>query len=439
MRPHEHGGNSFSSSAAFGARRAVTTAGPLRASQRARSFPWERLDRAVRADVDATRVLHRWSRRLVRVGELESALSALLDARVEVHVRRIGAGETDDAPLKDGVALLVGACGAALSGAALVEVEPALAVALVARALRRSGPRVLASDPRADSLGGALAAIVLAATRRVHAENALRVFASGSARALARQRASAGEDALEANLSVLLDDDVFAARVLIPRGVALAAPDLSWTRTDLARLGDAPLSLAIVAAVSHSTAGELGTLRRGDAWLPGAWSLHRTPTGALEGPVLLASALYEGGLRAVLGDDGRIVVRDGFEPLGWTPDARERQASLERARPRYSIEEEERVTEGEKDALVEAVGEVPVVVRVEIGSVEMRAREWASLVPGDVVTLGKRIGEAVTLRVGGIAVARGELVDLEGEIAVRIQGRSDAEPSQGELRGTERS
>jgi flagellar motor switch/type III secretory pathway protein FliN len=60
----------------------------------------------------------------------------------------------------------------------------------------------------------------------------------------------------------------------------------------------------------------------------------------------------------------------------------------------------------------------------------MRAREWASLSPGDVVALGRRIGEAVTLRVGGVTVARGELVDLDGEIAVRILGREGpaAEP-----------
>ena len=89
------------------------------------------------------------------------------------------------------------------------------------------------------------------------------------------------------------------------------------------------------------------------------------------------------------------------------------------------------MSEAEKDALVEAVGEVPVVVRVEIGVAEMRARDWASLAPGDVVSLGKKLGEPVTLRVGGITVARGELVDLDGEVAVRILGRTDVEPAPG--------
>ena len=77
-------------------------------------------------------------------------------------------------------------------------------------------------------------------------------------------------------------------------------------------------------------------------------------------------------------------------------------------------------------ALVEAVGEVPVVVRVEIGVAEMRAREWAALGRGDVIALGRKIGEPVTLRVGGVAVAKGELVEIEGEVGVRILGRAGA-------------
>ena len=78
-----------------------------------------------------------------------------------------------------------------------------------------------------------------------------------------------------------------------------------------------------------------------------------------------------------------------------------------------------------RDALVDAVGEVPVVVRVEIGTAEMRAREWAALGAGDVVALGRKIGDGVTLRVGGVTVARGELVDLDGEVGVRILGRTE--------------
>jgi flagellar motor switch/type III secretory pathway protein FliN len=50
----------------------------------------------------------------------------------------------------------------------------------------------------------------------------------------------------------------------------------------------------------------------------------------------------------------------------------------------------------------------------------MSAAEWAALRPGDVVQSGRRIDHAVILRTGGREIARGELVDIEGEIGVRI-------------------
>ena len=78
----------------------------------------------------------------------------------------------------------------------------------------------------------------------------------------------------------------------------------------------------------------------------------------------------------------------------------------------------------DKNVLAQNIGETPVVVRVEVGSAQMTAREWAALGAGDVVALGKRIGENVVLRVGGAEVARGELVDIEGEVGVRIVARA---------------
>jgi flagellar motor switch/type III secretory pathway protein FliN len=39
---------------------------------------------------------------------------------------------------------------------------------------------------------------------------------------------------------------------------------------------------------------------------------------------------------------------------------------------------------------------------------------------GDVLGLGRRIGEPVVLRVGGLAIARGDLVEIEGEVGVRV-------------------
>jgi flagellar motor switch/type III secretory pathway protein FliN len=121
------------------------------------------------------------------------------------------------------------------------------------------------------------------------------------------------------------------------------------------------------------------------------------------GPVFLADPTSSVGVRADLGEDGRLVLRGTFEAL--------RAAGTDMA------------DSTEENQLVRAVGEVPVVVRVEIGEARMAAREWAALRPGDVVALGRRVGESVTLRVGGVPVARGDLVDVEGEVGVRIVER----------------
>jgi flagellar motor switch/type III secretory pathway protein FliN len=50
----------------------------------------------------------------------------------------------------------------------------------------------------------------------------------------------------------------------------------------------------------------------------------------------------------------------------------------------------------------------------------MSAAEWAALRPGDVVQCGRRIEEPIVLRAGGREIARGELVDIEGEVGIRI-------------------
>ena len=75
----------------------------------------------------------------------------------------------------------------------------------------------------------------------------------------------------------------------------------------------------------------------------------------------------------------------------------------------------------DSNALGEAALDAPVVVRVELGNVTLSARKWAELAPGDVIETGRRIGEPVVLRVAGREVARGELVNVEGELGVRIR------------------
>mgnify|MGYP000459228911 CR=1 FL=1 len=58
------------------------------------------------------------------------------------------------------------------------------------------------------------------------------------------------------------------------------------------------------------------------------------------------------------------------------------------------------------------------MAKVASGGRPKATRAGASV--GDVITLARRVGEPVVLRVAGVEVARGELVEVEGEVGVRI-------------------
>jgi type III secretion protein Q len=64
--------------------------------------------------------------------------------------------------------------------------------------------------------------------------------------------------------------------------------------------------------------------------------------------------------------------------------------------------------------------DAPLEISVELARFSLTLGELQRSAPGDVLVTGRRIGEQVTLRVGGRALAQGELVDVEGEIGVRL-------------------
>ena len=62
----------------------------------------------------------------------------------------------------------------------------------------------------------------------------------------------------------------------------------------------------------------------------------------------------------------------------------------------------------------------PIEVVAEVGRVTLRGDEVLALAPGMVVALGAPVVPAVSLRVGNEVWAEGELVDIEGELGVRV-------------------
>src|SRR5262249_17274542 len=155
-----------------------------------------------------------------------------------------------------------------------------------------------------------------------------------------------------------------------------------------------------VAVATAATAADVASLRPGDAWMPGRWPL--ASGASRHGPVTLASPFADEGVSAILGPDGRLVVGGQRVVLAMSDD-------------------ESNV----REAMGQALGDVPLVVRGEVGAAELPAREWAALGKGDVIALGTKIADPVVLRVGGVDVARGELVEIDGEVGVRILERRD--------------
>lgn len=71
----------------------------------------------------------------------------------------------------------------------------------------------------------------------------------------------------------------------------------------------------------------------------------------------------------------------------------------------------------------DALRDLHVEVTVELASQSVSLETLASWGVGAVVEFPQRLGETVVVRAGGRVVARGELVDVEGQVGVRVTAR----------------
>ena len=70
--------------------------------------------------------------------------------------------------------------------------------------------------------------------------------------------------------------------------------------------------------------------------------------------------------------------------------------------------------------MTERNAQLPVTLEVELARVDVSLAEIARLEPGAALPLALDRRGLVTLRVGERAIARGELVDVDGAVGVRI-------------------
>jgi flagellar motor switch/type III secretory pathway protein FliN len=386
----------------------------------AREFPWAGLEPVSRGDANLLRALRRWASGALEVEAIASAASDVVGARVQVLVRRVEP-EPSGSHLDGAIGITLASLDS--TGARRpfrVEAERALAAACVARVLRRPPPTIADASGSTPWMAGAFGAVVLATLRRAHGGCGFAVTKADAMPSPEPEGARddawwADEGAVGVLCTVLVGDDAYLARVGVPRRSAALAPGPLWGVVGLRRLGATPLTLPLVASAWTSTAAEIVGLRAGDVILPAAWAISRGADGRLAGTLRLSSPAAVDGIAVELGADGVLVLRGEAEALwsalGTDSGVKGREGGAGMA------------DSDDTAALVNALGDVPVVVRVELGEATLPAREWASLHRGDVITLGSRIGERVLLRVGGVAVARGDLVDVEGELGVRIAER----------------
>lgn len=254
---------------------------------------------------------------------------------------------------------------AAIPAAAVLEVDPALVVRLV---------DVLAGGPGAAAGATALTPVETAA---------LELFA------LAALDGAASARALEAALAPRLSSEPAEIASPLAIEVAVAAGDV----TGRARL---LVPAAAIRALRRPAGGDGPaaalpvpvSVRRGTASL-GADELDLLAPGDVV--VLDADAP---GARETLVVPGGVAIRGRLEGGA------------------FQVEE---------IAMTERTAQLPVTLEVELARVEVPVGELARLEPGSVLALPVDRRGLVTLRAGERAVARGELVDLDGAVGVRIQ------------------
>lgn len=335
------------------------------------AYPWGALEPLSRATL---RVMSGARQSLNGSAErAAAALSELLELRCELVVRRAQLGRVPAL----GHTIWLSRDTLALGALA----EPALAAFLASRVLRRSEPLTDPSEPLSPPLAGLLAALAVETARRLGITTALLAAPP------------IGEEALLVDVTLVIDGRPFSLTLFAAGTTATPPPE-----PQLAQLGALTLRVPLLIATVAVDRKELLALEPGGALLLGDGA--SIDAGGAGYGVLVAPH-SERGIVARFQPDGRLV-------LG---EATEARLSVER----------EKSTPTEGETLNDVLLDTPVVVRVELGAVSMSAREWARLGTGDVIETGQRIAEPVVLRIAGREVGRGELVNVDGQVGVRIQ------------------
>ncbi|QSQ23993.1 type III secretion system cytoplasmic ring protein SctQ [Pyxidicoccus parkwayensis] len=287
----------------------------------------------------------------------------------------------------------------AVGGTGVLELEPALAFAMLER-IAGAGQRPGVVTELARLEEATLAYLLLLALSAVRSQSVLnpklgpRLSGVTMRRADVVARLDARQSLVAIELSLTVGAVSAGARLLLP------APVLQTVFQELPVERGPGIAPEVLAAALEARC------LIGQTPLP-AMALEALTVGDV---VLFEGVRREGGR---LQGQGRLVTR-GFALVG---DFLAEGFSLTRAYGSAHSQESDMVDLKE---LREGMPPLPVDVEIELTRVMVPLSELAALKPGALLPLHINANEPVLLRVGDRAVARAELVEIEGEVGARV-------------------
>lgn len=328
---------------------------------------------------------------------------ALLGVRAELHpgvVELWPAADARTALSSPLCALWLEHDAAARALPLVCQLAPELGASLVDRVLGGDGKSAhVAGDALDDLSMGVLA--YLAARVCAASTGELRVRAPLCAAEDAHARLGDGRVLVWPLALALSGAHAGMLRVFIAEATARALAAREQTaarRNDVASL---EVVLCAHAARVVLTRRELASLAIGDVIVPDRCALARdgrSYTGAIE--------LHAIGSR-------RVLVRAKADAATLTLEAVAGDGE-------DAMGEGKRIETAAVDASARLGDDVPLELCLELARFNLPIGELSALAPGEVLSTGRPIGEQVALSIAGRVVARGELVEIDGEIGMRV-------------------
>lgn len=168
-----------------------------------------------------------------------------------------------------------------------------------------------------------------------------------------------------------------------------------------------PVVLSAVAGCATLSIHQLSSLRPGDVVLPERLRVTLGPRG-LDGHVELTPRGSSRGMQMAV-SEGKMT----FE-RAWT------ESALHAGSGRGEDVWGQDMQDEDRDRALKSLEDVPVKLSLELARFELRLADVLALSSGEVLCTGRPLGTEVHLRAGEHVIASGELVEVDGEVGIRI-------------------